>query len=269
MQSSAAIVTPEERWALLGERRASSPFNPEIPTHCIVCDLEGYPSSIAVLNVSRALLICVLQAGPGGEARAVEVRGSAPGTTTHPSCVSHTPNSPDGQDLLVGLANGEVALLSLATLIAPRASPFAVPLARYNEHSSDAGGRCTAVCWVAGTAGSAFVSTHGDGSVIIRRRLSGRSLDAGLLQRSNSQLSSSQVLSPALMLMGNRSSPQQVVAAPSPKGTFIAVAGRDGNCIVYRTTSRHCVGKFRVRTHLLLSIIKCSCIRLLYLFDAK
>ncbi|KAK2075977.1 hypothetical protein QBZ16_001313 [Prototheca wickerhamii] len=159
-------------------------------------------------------------------------------------CLSHNAASPDELDLLVGLVNGRISLFSLAALVAPGSPPFATP--RESHDAAASGGACLSVSWVPGTAGSSFVSAHADGSVVVHHRLPGNSLDAGLLRRSNSQLCASLRLAPERP--GANEAAHTRLAAPSPRGSYVAVAGRDGACTIQHWTSRRRIGAFRVWT---------------------
>lgn len=191
----------------------------------------------------RCLLIGALQSTGAADARVIEVLGSTPGHAAYPSCLSHNAASPDELDLLVGLVNGRISLFSLAALAAPGSPPFATP--RESHDAAASGGACLSVTWVPGTAGSSFVSAHADGSVVVHHRLPGNSLDAGLLRRSNSQLCASLRLAPDRP--GANEAAHARLAAPSPRGSYVAVAGRDGACTVQHWTSRRRIGSFRVQ----------------------
>lgn len=176
MLGAVGVRAPEGLWQGVGDRRPSSSFNPDCPSHCVMCKLPGRRDSLAVMNAGRALLLGTM----AGEWKALELgQASAPGSSSaaasgpvvHPSCLDFTPESGDGHDLLVGMSSGEIMLFSLAALagLAPGARPC--PAATYNDGAAAVHSRCLSLQWIQGTAGGSFVATHADGGVAVYHRV--------------------------------------------------------------------------------------------------
>lgn len=176
MLGAVGVRTPEGRWQGVGDRRPSSSFNPDCPSHCVMCKLPGRRDPLAVVNAGRVLLLGTM----AGEWKALELgQGSAAAPSSaatgspavHPSCLAFTPESGDGHDLLVGMSSGEILLFSLAALagLAPGARPC--PAAAYNDGTAAVRTRCLSLQWIQGTAGGSFVATHADGSVCVHHRV--------------------------------------------------------------------------------------------------
>ncbi|KAL6778014.1 hypothetical protein ACKKBG_A16595 [Auxenochlorella protothecoides x Auxenochlorella symbiontica] len=300
------VLTPEGRWSLVAERRTSHPFNPETPSTCVICHLPDRKAPVAVFNLPRALFLCALSPGAGSDSRLVEVRGTGPGpATASPTCVAFTPEAQDGLDLLVGMASGEVLLLSLAGCLAQPNGGKPVPAAIYNEAGVDTPARAVSVQWIPGTNGGSFIATHADGAfhayhrvgylVLVPRdgaqgcgfhrgctipqayparsvtpctslsvcpasclhcspcplaarplpppQILGQSSDKWLLHRTNSEVEPLKMVPHRTMSALSRGC--SVIAAMSPAGDAVALAGRDGRLAIHAYPTGACIGGFK------------------------
>ncbi|KAL6778015.1 hypothetical protein ACKKBG_A16595 [Auxenochlorella protothecoides x Auxenochlorella symbiontica] len=238
------VLTPEGRWSLVAERRTSHPFNPETPSTCVICHLPDRKAPVAVFNLPRALFLCALSPGAGSDSRLVEVRGTGPGpATASPTCVAFTPEAQDGLDLLVGMASGEVLLLSLAGCLAQPNGGKPVPAAIYNEAGVDTPARAVSVQWIPGTNGGSFIATHADGAFHAYHRILGQSSDKWLLHRTNSEVEPLKMVPHRTMSALSRGC--SVIAAMSPAGDAVALAGRDGRLAIHAYPTGACIGGFK------------------------
>ncbi|KAL6768881.1 hypothetical protein ACKKBF_B16595 [Auxenochlorella protothecoides x Auxenochlorella symbiontica] len=238
------VLTPEGRWSLVAERRTSHPFNPETPSTCVICHLPDKKAPVAVFNLPRALFLCALSPGAGSDSRLVEVRGTGPGpATASPTCVAFTPEAQDGLDLLVGMASGEVLLLSLAGCLTQPNGGKPAPAAIYNEAGVDTPARAVSVQWIPGTNGGSFIATHADGAFHAYHRILGQSSDKWLLHRTNSEVEPLKMVPHRTMSALSRGC--SVIAAMSPAGDAVALAGRDGRLAIHAYPTGACIGGFK------------------------
>eukprot|EP00775_Hariotina_reticulata_P004222 gene4222-4471_t len=161
----------------------------------------------------------------------------------HPCCHAYWP-AKDGVDLVVGIANGEIVLLSLrAQLQAPAGSTRPVLTATLNVDNLHDNSRCNVVLWVPRSNGSQFVAGHSSGNLLVYKKSS------AMAGESSGKL---------LSHLSNKSSGQnavQTVTVPgcggindasfSPDGLKLAVACRDGSVRVLDWPGGTCLGGFQ------------------------
>eukprot|EP00878_Enallax_costatus_P025536 GHUV01027323.1.p1 GENE.GHUV01027323.1~~GHUV01027323.1.p1 ORF type:complete len:186 (+),score=25.84 GHUV01027323.1:312-869(+) len=90
----------------------------------------------------------------------------------NPCCHAYYP-ARDGLDLLVGIANGEVALMSLrAQISAPPGTNRPIIAATLNADNEHDGTRCNVVLFVPRTNGAQFLAGHASGNLVVYKKVS-------------------------------------------------------------------------------------------------
>ncbi|GMH35558.1 hypothetical protein BSKO_03426 [Bryopsis sp. KO-2023] len=184
-----------------------------------------------IMNVGEALHICLFDACEREAVRMVRFRRD-----TWPVCHCFAP-AEDDADLLVGLSNGEVVLLSLRQQIQFDQSQ-ASPLATYTgSHRPEDEVVCTAVTWAASEDPTQFVATFSDGTLRIFDK--GKSISGADIKFNS----------------GTRGvAPNDTIdlccgcihdASVSPDGTKLAVVSKDGLLRVFDSNSRQLLTGFQ------------------------
>lgn len=173
-------------------------------------------------------------------------------TQAYVTCLAHASDGADDFDLLIGMSNGDVRVLSLSAQMA--ASPINMkpisPIA-YPPDSALTSPRCVAVEWMHGSKAGSFVAVHADGNVLIHQKIVGSSSDTKLLERTASESS----IRPAVAQLYYASSFSNhdnlglstavTAASISPCGTMLALACRDGVLRILSTSSGALFGGFK------------------------
>ncbi|GBF89015.1 hypothetical protein Rsub_01514 [Raphidocelis subcapitata] len=238
------------RYTLLSERTSGLiPFQGGRATRLTLATLRGGAEAgrYVIFNVSEQLLVCAHDATNKDPLRSL-VFNPASVRDGYPRVHAFS-ESRDGNDLLVGLANGEVHLLSLrAQLQLPPGSTKPSAAATLNEGGAHDGTRCCAVLWAPRSAGAQFLAVHYSGNILVYKK-SGSMLGEGggsgkLLSMPSLTASRASGLSPCQTITVPGSCGAND-AAFSPDGGRLAVACRDGSVRLLDWPSGQCVAGYR------------------------
>eukprot|EP00879_Flechtneria_rotunda_P024967 GHRR01026495.1.p1 GENE.GHRR01026495.1~~GHRR01026495.1.p1 ORF type:complete len:222 (+),score=63.06 GHRR01026495.1:604-1269(+) len=167
----------------------------------------------------------------------------------YPCCHAYCP-ARDGLDLAVGIANGEVILMSLRSqLTAQQGSTRPIVAALLNADNLHDQTRCNAVLWVPKSSGMQFLAAHASGSILVYKKGGVASGEGGgklLSQLSGLSSSSSRTSSQAPCQTINVNGGGINDAAFSPDGSRLAVACRDGTVRLLDWPNGNCVGGYSV-----------------------
>eukprot|EP00879_Flechtneria_rotunda_P028765 GHRR01030985.1.p1 GENE.GHRR01030985.1~~GHRR01030985.1.p1 ORF type:complete len:472 (+),score=191.29 GHRR01030985.1:604-2019(+) len=165
----------------------------------------------------------------------------------YPCCHAYCP-ARDGLDLAVGIANGEVILMSLRSqLTAQQGSTRPIVAALLNADNLHDQTRCNAVLWVPKSSGMQFLAAHASGSILVYKKGGVASGEGGgklLSQLSGLSSSSSRTSSQAPCQTINVNGGGINDAAFSPDGSRLAVACRDGTVRLLDWPNGNCVGGY-------------------------
>ncbi|KAI3429553.1 hypothetical protein D9Q98_005641 [Chlorella vulgaris] len=239
-----SLRAPEGKWAVSSERPASTNFSADIAVHLTcACDEGCSPPQLLLCTIQHFLYITDARAINREPLRVVDLRqAGGGGVVAYPTCHAHTAESSDEFDVAVGLSTGEVVLLSLrAQLKAPASNTRPISSMCLNlDGCSGSAARCVSLDWVPGSAGTAFVAAHRDGTVLLYHKVVGSSSDTKLLARSSS---SHALRPPVTQLQGPGGGGGGVsAAAVSPDGLHVAAACKDGVLRVYALPGGGLVG---------------------------
>eukprot|EP00798_Chlamydomonas_sp_ICE-L_P024182 gene24182-9772_t len=220
--------TPEGRYLLQADKPGPIPFNHLRQTRLTLATLSGGGNEAGrwlIYNVADNLNICRPDSVQKDPARALGFNVSS-SRTGFPSCHTFMP-AKDGVDLLVGLGDGQVALMSLrAQLQASSSKPIIASM--LSPESSSEGSRCTAVSWVPRSDAGCFVAAFTSGNIYVYKKinvLAESSISISKFSLGSSK-SKAQAQSPFNTISVNGGGINDI--ALSPDGTRIAAACRDG-----------------------------------------
>lgn len=233
-----ALSTPEGVWKLEYERKFNYTFHADYATRLTLT------SAYVLCNCRHALYIYALTGGVREPLRILDFRSpaTAPGShTPFPTCHACTGEAEDPHDVLIGFSNGDLMILSLDGQLQAGPTGSAIKPIKpstiqrtqntiENVPQSVIASAVTSVAWIPHSLGQTFVAAFRDGTVgVYRKLLVGNSSDDALLVRTSSY----QSLQPQLLQSAEMGGGGVAAVAPSPDGSSLAVASKDGCLRVY------------------------------------
>lgn len=236
--------TAEGRYALHSEKTIGLvPFAMRRTTRLTIATLHGGDEEgmYMVYNVGDYLHVAPFDATDKDPVCSLIFNPSAV-RDGHPSCHAYYPTK-DGLDLLVGFANGEIALMSLrAQLQAPPGNTRPIIAATLNADQMHDSSRCNAVLWAPRSNGSQFLACHASGSILVYKKNPGMTGEGSgkLLSHLSSKSTGSNPSSTISLACGGIND-----AAFCPDGGRLAVACRDGSVRLLEWPSGACLGGYQ------------------------
>ncbi|GIL43152.1 hypothetical protein Vafri_973 [Volvox africanus] len=233
--------TAEGRFHLHTERTTGlQPFNYQRSTRLTLANLQGgqEDGQWIVFNVGDCINICSYDATNKEPFRALLFNNSTV-RTGYPTCHAFMA-AKDNVDLLVGLGDGQVMLMSLRAQLQATGYPSKpIVISTLQPEGVSETIRCTAVAWVPRTDNGLFVAAYSSGNIYVYKKShltgegSGKFLSLG---------SSSKSQSPSSTIAISGGGINDV--AVSPDGRQLAAACRDGTLRVIDVSTGTVVGGF-------------------------
>eukprot|EP00803_Ostreobium_quekettii_P001562 evm.model.scf_55.10 EVM.evm.TU.scf_55.10 scf_55:169737-177987(-) len=229
-----SFKTPEGTYRLESDLRLGSIYSTMAAdrsgAHTTLATVKGGEEAgvYLLINVGEALHVCPYNTREKDPVKVIYFNRSA-----YPTCHAFAP-AEDDADLVVGLSNGEVVLLSLRQTLEGQAYQVRMnPLATYSPARQDEEFFVTAVTWAAGSNPHQFVATYSDGVLKIFDKVlyclqSDSSFRSG---GSNRGMPPGDTLDLGCGAIHD--------AAFSPDATKLAVVAQDGLLRVFCATTRH------------------------------
>ncbi|GFR41197.1 hypothetical protein Agub_g1867 [Astrephomene gubernaculifera] len=233
--------TAEGRFHLHTERvTAPEPFSNQRSTRLTLASLQGgaEEGSWILFNVRDCVHISRYNMTHKEPYKSL-VFNNSPVRTGYPTCHAFL-SARDGVDLLVGLGDGTVYLMSLrAQLQNSGFQTKPVVLGTLQPEGVSESTRCTAVAWVPRSESGLFVASYNTGNIYMYKKAQVTGEGSGKFSLSLGSSSKSQ--SPSIIPLGGGGVND---VAPSPDGRHLAAACRDGSLRVVELGSGAVVAGF-------------------------
>ncbi|KAG2495709.1 hypothetical protein HYH03_006309 [Edaphochlamys debaryana] len=234
--------TAEGRFVLHAERTTGlQPFNYQRSPRLTLAQLQGGAEEGAwiLFNIGECLNIARYDATHKDPSKAL-LFNSSPVRTGYPTCHAYAP-ARDGLDLLVGLGDGSVLLLSLrAHLQAAGISVKPNPAVSLAPETVSEVHRCTALAWVPRSDAGVFAAAFSSGNIYVYKKSHLTGEGSGKFSLSLGSGNKSQAPSSTIQLTGGGVND----IAVSPDGRLLAAACRDGALRLVDLGSGGVVGGF-------------------------